>query len=132
MGALPDFSSDLIIWCFDKQATTDPAQRALYFDAIRSIASDRSTEVLDVKVATLQSQGFATMDELEAAYQALGVDPRHIPQINDQMILSSYHGRYPDSGPTQQVEMRKAMQLLATYRGSKDLQDIVKDSRSRS
>lgn len=80
---------------------------------------------------TLASQGQITQQELDAAYRNVGVDPTHVPQINDQMILSTYRGRYPDSGPAQQESMRSALKTLGEFRGSRELLDVAQDSRLR-
>lgn len=78
---------------------------------------------------TLASQGDITQGDLEQAYRTIGIDPSHIGQINDQMILSTYRGRYPDSGTAQKEQMRLALKSLGDYRGSKELQDVAQDSK---
>lgn len=104
------------------------SRRPLYFKSLKTIAESRQSEHLSVKAMTLASRGEVTQDELDSACRTIGIEPVHAHLLNDQMLVSAYKGRYPDSGTFQKEEMRKALQLLGNYRGSSVLLDLAQDS----
>ena len=125
---MSDYSDHLVGWCWHKQTMSDPERRPLYFGGLKAIAEERQSEQLSMKAMTLASQGDVTQQELQQAYQTIGVDPQHWFQLTDAIIMSTYRGRYPDSGPAQKEEMRKALLTIGHVRGSNDLLDSARDS----
>lgn len=104
------------------------SRRPLYFKSLKAIAESRQSEPLSVKAMTLASRGEVTQDELDNAYRTIGIEPVHANLLNDQMLVSSYKGRYPDSGTFQKEQMRKALLALGQYRGSSAILDLAQDS----
>lgn len=56
LGALGDFSDNLISFCYDRQTDCDPENIPYYFDCLQDIANGRQSETLIIKASTLASQ----------------------------------------------------------------------------
>lgn len=57
LGAVADFSDELIDFCYNRQSQCDPVQTSHYFDCLQSIANARSSESLQIKASMLESEG---------------------------------------------------------------------------
>jgi len=57
LGAMREFSDDLIVFAFDRQCDCDPLTSPYYFDCLRGIAQGRQSDTLNTRVAIAASQG---------------------------------------------------------------------------
>ena len=57
LGALRDFSHQLVAFSHDRQSDCDPENALYYFDCLQDIANGRQSESLIIKASTLESQG---------------------------------------------------------------------------
>jgi ubiquitin carboxyl-terminal hydrolase 25/28 len=105
------------MFAYDRQAICDPAQTPYYFDCLQSISDHRQSEDLQVKVATLQSQGMVSQRDLRAAYRFLDVNPGD----TDDHIANKFSVRQSNSGSQAQEAGREALQKIGMARASQRL-----------
>ncbi|KAI9666197.1 MAG: ubiquitin-specific protease ubp2 [Bathelium mastoideum] len=119
LGAVADFSDNLILYSYDRQVECDVENSPYYFECLQDLATGRNSEALQTKVATLASQDQISRKDIAKAYQYFGVDKKHVEIISDDHILGLFQSRLPDIGPSQESEMREMLRTLARARRSK-------------
>lgn len=124
LGALSDFSDELIMFCYDRQSLCDPQARSSYFDSLNHLAKSRESEALMLKATMLESQGLIGQRDIDEAYQFLDIDKT----ADDAYIVSKFRSRYDDTGPSMRPHMKHMLQRLAQARGSSVLQDAASDT----
>ncbi|KAL2356052.1 hypothetical protein BJ546DRAFT_969739 [Cryomyces antarcticus] len=125
LGAVGDFSDTLLGFAYDRQAECDPINVPYYFEALQDLAQGRQSEILQTKVATLASQGQLSRKDIARAYSYFGFDPNHAGAITDDIIISQFHSRLPDVGPSQAEEMREVLRTLGRSRKSRILEQTA-------
>ena len=125
LGALGDFSDDLLAFAFDRQVAHDPTNATYYFDCLSKIAKKRNTETLEIKVATLASEGYFGRDEVVQAYKYFTLDPRQAPELTDEHIRGVFESRLQSMHQSQESEAREKLRVIGLSRGSKALQDAA-------
>ncbi|CAK3972077.1 Ubiquitin carboxyl-terminal hydrolase 2 [Lecanosticta acicola] len=120
LGALPDFADSLLVFSFDRQVLCDPEKRAYYFECLQTITDGRNTEQLQMKVATLNSQGEISRRDLSAAFRTLNI-PVSEHQASDERILNLFHVRILDLGSQAEAEARQALYKIGVARNSQQL-----------
>lgn len=121
LGIQPDFADSLVEFAFDRQADCDPEQRPYYFECLQVITDTRGGERLQVKVATLESEGSISRRDLSAAYRVLNLSPLEARQADDDRILNLFTVLQSDSGAHAQEEARQALYKIGVVRGSQRL-----------
>jgi ubiquitin carboxyl-terminal hydrolase 25/28 len=125
LGSLGDFSDELLAFAFDRQAATDAVGGPYYYDCISKIAKKRNSEVLEIKVATLASEGYFGQEDVTKAYRYFAMDPRQAHLYSDDNIRGMFESRLVSVQPWQEPEMRETLRIIGCSRGSKELQDAA-------
>ncbi|KAH7378780.1 hypothetical protein BKA66DRAFT_442804 [Pyrenochaeta sp. MPI-SDFR-AT-0127] len=118
LGAIGDFSDELILFAYSRQAEVDVANHPYYFECLQDLANGRNSEMLGMQVGILASQGFTSRRDLETAYQYFGIDPAHANVISDDHIIGTFKARLADISPSLADETRKQLRVLGDARNS--------------
>lgn len=78
LGCLQDFADDLVSFAFDRQTVCDRQHAPYYLDCLATIANDRDSDSLQIRVAEMKSQGAYGRSEISQAYRY--VNQRYMPQ----------------------------------------------------
>ena len=123
LGAVGDFSDDLLVFAYRRQITSNPKQSHYYLQALKAISQDRASTTLALEVATEQSTGKLTSSDITTAYKYFDLNPLD-PQLEDKVILGRFHARVSDS-PYQATEARDHLKAIALSRGGKEIQNAI-------
>jgi ubiquitin carboxyl-terminal hydrolase 25/28 len=118
LGAVGDFSDALLLFAFSCQNRVDEANSPYYFECLQAIAIGRNSEVLDLQVQILASQGYTNRQEVARAYQYIGMDPDRADVVTDENIIGQFRSRISNIGPADAEESRNALRVIAFARKS--------------
>ncbi|KAI4664957.1 uncharacterized protein J4E79_003256 [Alternaria viburni] len=118
LGAVGDFDDALILFAFSRQGAVDIENKAYYFECLQDLAAGRQSEMLQMQVALLASQGLTSKRDTERAYQYFGIDPTHANVIGDDHIIGCFRSRLADVSVIQAEEARKQLRVLGDVRDS--------------
>jgi ubiquitin carboxyl-terminal hydrolase 25/28 len=124
LGAVDNFTDDLIIWAYERQCECDPRNKPYYLDCLSGIANGRKSSELEVKVAMAASAGEVGLKEIEDAYNFLAIDPN--TRDGDEYIIGVYNSRI-ESAPRQKDEARNCLRVIAKARDSKKIEAVAND-----
>ena len=127
LGALPNFSDNLLIFAYERQRTCDPDSAPFYLGCLREVAQARQSETLHTKVALMASSGEISYREVHEAYRFFGVDSLQ----DDASVIGAFQARMADA-PRQEVEARQHLQAIGVARRSEAIQSTASSSRSIS
>ncbi|KAL9067155.1 MAG: hypothetical protein Q9157_006897 [Trypethelium eluteriae] len=128
LGAVADFSDNLLLYSYDRQVESDGQNSPYYFECLQDLATGRNSETLQTKVATLASQDQISRKDVAKAYKYFGIDENHLEIVSDDHILGLFQSRIPDIGPAQETEMRDMLRTLARARNSALLSNAASDT----
>lgn len=131
LGALGNFSDQLILFSYKRQSICDPENSPYYFDCLQDLATGRGSDFLIMESTTLASQDVLSKKDINQAYLSFGIQPRTADVVADDNIVGLYRSRWSDSGPAQQADLKIALKKLAQARGSQMMLDAASDSMSR-
>jgi ubiquitin carboxyl-terminal hydrolase 25/28 len=123
LGALGDFSDDLLIFAFRSQRRVDEPNSPYYFECLQGIAIGRNSNHLETQVQIFASQGYTNRSEVEQAYRFIGVDPSHAHHITDDHIIGQFRSRLSDISPSAVQDTRNALKIIGFARKSKRLEE---------
>ena len=126
LGVLPDVADEAVIYAYDRQCMNDPEYAHRYLDYLRSIASLRNSEALQLKYVTEESAGKYTTTQLDEAYLYFGFDPR-TPPTDEQQIIGTFSSRLEDA-PMQESDMRRELRVIGTHMRSQRIMDVADES----
>ena len=118
IGALPDFSDELVLYCFGRVIMLDPDRRATHFQCLRDIATSRDSEALTQRISLLELQGFVGQAEVEEAFEYFGIRDEKQSIISDEQLLGEYRSRLYDIGKNEEVRAKQALSTIAKARNS--------------
>ncbi|KAI5806349.1 hypothetical protein EDC01DRAFT_609601 [Geopyxis carbonaria] len=122
LGSIAEFSDLLLLWAFSRQRTCDPDNASYYFECLVEIANGRNSEILQLEVAKLRSQGeFTSMDFLDAA-RALGIENPNT--MDEELVIGIFRARLTDS-PRQEAQMREHLSIIGKYRKSHNILQVA-------
>lgn len=113
LGAIGDFSDDLINWCYRRQITVDPLNAPYYLECLMDLATGRNSESLQMAVATSKSEGHFSVSDVRDAYRALNLDPD--VELETDVIIGKFRAFVSDS-PRSEPQMRQALLMIGTAR----------------
>ncbi|KAI5361757.1 putative ubiquitin specific protease, UCH repeated domain-containing protein [Septoria linicola] len=120
LGIQPDSADSIVVFAHDRQSLTDPSQQSYYFECLQVIAESRRTEDLQIKVATLESEGSISRRDVAAAYRFLDISAADA-KADDDRILNLFYVRISDSGTEAKEEARRALRKIGIARQSQRL-----------
>ncbi|KAF2717641.1 cysteine proteinase [Polychaeton citri CBS 116435] len=121
LGALSDFNDALVEFAYDRQFAVDPTSQPLWLSHLQQIASDRQSDSLQIKVATLASMGYVSRKDLDDAYREIGVSAYD----SDERILNLFQAVLPDSSLERQNTLRSMLSKIGTFRDSQALKNAA-------
>lgn len=114
LGAVENFSDELVSSRYDMQVGNDPTNSFHYFEALKGVSQLRESEQLQIRVMELMSLGAVTYDDVARAYELFGLDPQQ--RELDPTAVDAVTVRYTDivnNEPGRKAEATKALQLVA-------------------
>ncbi|KAH0565972.1 hypothetical protein GP486_000640 [Trichoglossum hirsutum] len=126
LGALADFSDELLGFAYDRQRLCDPDNGPYYFECLRSLAEHRQSEPLSTKAAMLESQGQISSRDIAQAYEYFGLRADG-SGMEDDYIIGTYKSRIADA-PRQQTEMREKLRIIGQARRSEKIQYVASNT----
>jgi ubiquitin carboxyl-terminal hydrolase 25 len=124
LGAVDQFTDDLLSWAYDRQCECDPANKPYYLDCLADIAAGRKSSDLETKVVIATSAGEHGLKEIEAAFKFFALDPSTTE--GDDHIIGVYTTRI-DSAPRQKDEARQCLRVIASARQSAKIEAVAND-----
>jgi len=115
LGAIGDFSDDLIIWCFKRQIAVDKQNAPYYLECLMDFATGRKSEALEMAVATHRSEGYFSISDVRDAYKALNLDPDK--EYEPDIIIGNFRAHVSDA-PRSEAQMRQAVLMIGTSMNS--------------
>lgn len=103
----------------------DPVDAARYFQALKEVASERRSELLETKAVLLESQGQMSAKDIDDAYRHLGFDPAHATVLTNDHIISSYQSRLRDVGQAEQARLRESLKIVGDARHSEVIKQCL-------
>lgn len=124
LGAVDQFTDDLLSWAYDRQCECDPANKPYYLDCLADIAKGRQSSDLQTKVVMATSAGQHGLKEIEDAFKFFALDPATTE--GDDHIIGVYTARV-DSAPRQKDEARQCLKVIASARHSEKIKVVAND-----
>ncbi|KAI9738361.1 MAG: ubiquitin-specific protease ubp2 [Cirrosporium novae-zelandiae] len=126
LGALPDFSDQLVLYCYNRQKATDPEHSPYYLECLQELAKARSSEYLQTEAVMEESKGAVSRKDIVDAYKYFcnGDDPSN---YDDETIIGLFNSRVSDS-KLHENEARNKLRLIAEERQSRKILDVVNDN----
>ncbi|KAJ9647333.1 ubiquitin-specific protease ubp2 [Coniosporium tulheliwenetii] len=118
LGALSDFSDNLLAFAYDRQVQCDPINAPYYFECLEDLSRGRNSETLNMKVAMLSSEGKISRKDVSNAYAYFNIEMSHVPHISDDHIIGQFQSRLSDIAASQAPEMRRQLRIIGEARGS--------------
>ncbi|KAF2085319.1 cysteine proteinase [Saccharata proteae CBS 121410] len=129
LGAIEDFSDDLLGFAFDRQVATDPENTPYYFECLEGLAHGRNSESLDIKRVTLRSEGFFSRSDVTKACEYFGLgDVTFGRGVTDEEIINIFQLRLADTTPGLHHEVREHLRVIGQYRQSEVINDTAADT----
>ncbi|KAI9703979.1 MAG: ubiquitin-specific protease ubp2 [Bogoriella megaspora] len=128
LGAIADFSDNLVFYCYERQIERDVSNAPYYFECLQDLAQGRKSDSLQTKVGTLASQGQISRKDVTNAYKYFGITEPQIRTVRDDYILGQFQARLPDIRRDQEGEMREMLRTLGAARNSDTLLHAASDT----
>lgn len=125
LGAVDNFTDELLSWAYDRQCQCDPANKPYYFDCLEDLAKGRESSDLQLKVTMALSVGEYGLKTLEEAYKHFGLSPS--TKEGDDHIMGLYKSRIV-SAPKQKDQARDSLLVIAKHRNSEKIEALAKDN----
>ena len=131
LGAMYDFSDDLILYAFDRQTYCDENRdhAPYYLDCLSAIAHTRNSEGLQLQLAKLVSEGSYRRSDIDKAYSYFNIDLDKAAEMSDEHILGIFEARLGSEPASRVAEMRQQLRIIGEARHSTVLQDSAANSK---
>ncbi|UPX19303.1 Ubiquitinyl hydrolase 1 [Ascochyta rabiei] len=128
LGAVSDFADVLIYFAYRRQSAVDKINAPYYLTCLEDLAKGRQSEVLQMEVATLASQGLPSRSEVNNAYRNIGMEPAHGYTFSDEFIINQVRSRLPDLAPAAREDLRRYLRIIGVARDSNAIQREASES----
>jgi ubiquitin carboxyl-terminal hydrolase 25/28 len=125
LGVEPNSSDGCIIDAYKQNVETDAEDTVWHLSCLNKIANIRQSEELGVLVATEQSKGLFTIEQVRQAYRYFGFTRE---DVDEEHIIGTYKSRLSDA-PRQDSEMREQLRIIGQHRQSLRIKDVAKGSK---
>ncbi|KAI9791044.1 MAG: ubiquitin-specific protease ubp2 [Candelina submexicana] len=119
LGAVGDFSDDLIIFAYERQKLCDIDNAPYYLECLQDLGELRQSEILQTKAVMMQSEGEISTKDIREAYRYFGFDSQS-SSLNDETIIGVFQSRLSDA-PRQEADARLALRIIGQSRGSEKI-----------
>jgi ubiquitin carboxyl-terminal hydrolase 25/28 len=124
LGAVDNFTDELLIWAYDRQCECDPSNKPYYLDCLQDLAAGRESSDLQTKVVMATSAGQHGLKAIEEAYKYFSLSPD--TKEADDHIMGLYKSRIM-SAPRQKDEAKDCLLILAKARNSEAMEALAND-----
>jgi ubiquitin carboxyl-terminal hydrolase 25/28 len=124
LGAVYNFTDELLSWAYDRQCTCDPSNKPYYLDCLEDLAKGRESSDLQMKVVMATSAGELGQKAIEESYKYFNLDPDSVE--GDDHIMGLYRSRI-ESAPRQKDEARECLLTIAKHRHSEKIKALAND-----
>lgn len=124
LGAVNDFTDDLVAFAYDRQRDCDPANRPYYLECLQGIANGRHSAELQEKSVIAISMGENTLTEIDNAYKFFDINPD--TKEGDEYIIGVYQSRI-EAAPLQKEEARQCLLIIGQSRKSERILSVAND-----
>ena len=124
LGAVNDFTDDLIMFAYDRQRECDSQNSPYYLECLQGIANGRKSVELQEKSVMAISMGEHTLTEIENAYKFFTIDPD--TNAGDEHVIGVYQSRI-EAAPRQKEEARECLLVIGQARQSKRILSVAND-----
>lgn len=127
LGTVEDMSASLIVDAYHRQCLVDPSRGPLYLKCLKAIGTLRGGtdwEVIDQTVQVAYSEGKYTRDDVEEAYNYIGLW-HDDPNLTEDSIIKRFHVLL--SYTTEETELRKQVWRVGQSRGSERIKAASED-----
>ena len=126
LGAVGEFSDDLILWSYQKQAGCDPSifNRAYYLECLKSIGTGRNSEFLQLECARISSMDEYTLTDIDTAYKFFSLNPD--VDHGDAHIIGVFKS-YIEASPRAKDAAKKALATIGHARESSKIKEVAND-----
>ncbi|CZS95108.1 related to UBP2 Ubiquitin-specific proteinase [Rhynchosporium agropyri] len=124
LGAVETFTDDYLSWAYDRQCSSDPANKPYYFDCLEDLANGRKSSDLQMKVTIAVSLGEYGLKQLEDSFKFFGLDAD--TKEGDDHIMGLFKSRVA-SAPRQKEEAKACLMIIAKHRSSEAIEALAKD-----
>jgi ubiquitin carboxyl-terminal hydrolase 25/28 len=122
LGAVEDFSDELIAFAYDRQRECDPQNSPYYLECLKGIADGRHSADLQEKSVLAISMGEHTLNDIEEAYNYFAVKPD--THGGDDHIIGLYKSRI-EASPLHKEAARQALLIIGEARHSEAILAIA-------
>lgn len=122
LGAIENFSDNLIMSRYDLQSMNDPNNTPYYFDALKAIAQHRKSEELEFKLMELMSLGVVSLLDLSTAYKKF--DLKVSDNVDEDLLIAIFK-QYAKDHPTDMEAMLDAMKTISAHIKSPKIDDFL-------
>lgn len=126
LGAIEQFTDDLLAWSYDRQCQCDPENKPYYLDCLRELGNGRRSSDLQTKATMIMSTGEVSLKDIEKAYSFFALRRSDIKSEADDYIIGVYQSRI-DSAPRQKDEARECLRVIAKDRRSIAIETVAND-----
>ncbi|KAI9778369.1 MAG: ubiquitin-specific protease ubp2 [Peltula sp. TS41687] len=113
LGAVEAFSDGLVVYAYERQKECDPDHAPFYLSWLKEVTNLRESELLQTKVALMESSGEISYNDINQAYQYFQADPTW----DDATIIGHFKSRLADA-PRQEAEARQHLRAIGVVRQS--------------
>lgn len=124
LGAVNDFTDDLVAFAYDRQRDCDPANRPYYLECLQGIANGRRSAELQEKSVIAISMGENTLTEIDNAYKFFAINPD--TRDGDEYIIGVYQSRI-EAASLQKEEARQCLLIIGQARNSERILSVAND-----
>jgi ubiquitin carboxyl-terminal hydrolase 25/28 len=124
LGAVDNFTDELLSWAYDRQCECDPSNKPYYLDCLEDLAKGRESIDLQTKVVMATSAGELGQKAIEDSYRYFNLDPDLVE--GDDHIMGFYKSRI-ESAPRQKEEARNCLLTIAKHRNSEKIKALAND-----
>jgi ubiquitin carboxyl-terminal hydrolase 25 len=122
LGAVNDFSDDLIAFAYERQRDSDPGNSPYYLECLQGIAHGRDSVDLQEKSVIAISMGEHTLKDIEKAYKFFAISSDTAG--GDDHIIGLYKSRI-ENAPRQKEDARQCLLIIGQARQSEKIQAIA-------
>ena len=124
LGAVDDFTDDLLSWAYDRQCACDPSNKPYYLDCLQDLSNGRRSSDLQMKVVMATSAGEYGLKATEDAYNFFQLSPD--TKEGDDYIMGLYKSRIV-SAPRQKEEAKNCLFIIGKDRNSEVIEALAND-----
>jgi ubiquitin carboxyl-terminal hydrolase 25 len=132
LGAVQDFTTDLLIYAFRRQTEWDAAGAPYYYDCLTAISKKNASDDMNMALALLASEGFVSRAEVRDAYRYLGFEISDRVKLTDQDVLGHFESRLESSHHSHESELRERLKIIGKARGSSLLTNAAENGKCLS